>query len=159
MLGSSTSARTLPTEHVLVVPADRVDEAVSATSLAELRKIWDTVPGGGGGGFSFGFSAATAAAGSTKKAKAAKKKAAAAPASRIERMSAARDARSTDKVVVECFAQGSKIRARVVSDGFDPTKNCQFPKAIRAVGKRFTVDTVVDAGSFYRVRGNIEECA
>ena len=64
-----------------------------------------------------------------------------------------RDARPTDKVVIECVADGAKVRAKIVSGGpYDPTKNVQFPRGIRVAGKRFVVDTVVDAGSFYRVR-------
>ena len=70
-------------------------------------------------------------------------------------MATARDARSTSAVTIECVSDGSKIRARVISPGYDPEKNCQFPRDLRAVGKMFSVDTVVDVGSFYRVKGNI----
>ena len=51
----------------------------------------------------------------------------------------------------------SQVRAKVVSAGYDPAKNVQFPRDIRAAGKRFVVGTVVDAGSFYRVKGEIAE--
>ena len=78
-------------------------------------------------------------------------------AERVMAMRSARDARSTEKVIVECVQEGKKVRARVISPGYDPDKNCQFPRAVREAGKRFEVDMVVDAGSFYRVKGDITE--
>ena len=48
-----------------------------------------------------------------------------------------------------------KVRVRVVSEGYDATMNVQFPKDIRAVGRRFEVEQMVrmDAGSFCRAGG------
>jgi hypothetical protein len=60
-------------------------------------------------------------------------------------------------VLIECIKEGSKVRAKIISEGYDPAKNCQFPKNIRVAGKRFWAETVVDAGSFYRVKGEITE--
>ena len=52
-----------------------------------------------------------------------------------------------------------KIRARVISPGYDQSFNCQFPRAIRVDGKKFVVDAVELApkGDFYRVKGDIKE--
>lgn len=61
-------------------------------------------------------------------------------------------------VVLECVRQGGKLRVKAVSDGFDPTKNVQFPRALRADGVRYVVgglETSAD-GSFYRVTGDIQ---
>ena len=62
----------------------------------------------------------------------------------------------TDKVMIECVNEGGKLRAKVISAGFDRTKNCQFPRAKRVLGKKFLVDRsdLVDAGTFYRVSGD-----
>lgn len=133
------ATRGLPADKLLTAPAARVAQAKSAANLQELRALWDKPVG-----VDAGTDTGTGGASST--------------VTRIARMSAARDARSTDKVEIECYAQGSKVRARVISAGYDRSKNCQFPRAIRAVGKKFVVDTVVDAGSFYRVKGSITPC-
>ncbi|MEO3755236.1 WGR domain-containing protein [Streptomyces sp. B6B3] len=62
----------------------------------------------------------------------------------------------TGAVVVECVQQGGRIRVHVVSEGFDPSWNVQFPRAIRQPGTRYVVDALhAAAGGFYRVRGDI----
>ena len=76
-------------------------------------------------------------------------------ASRMVSMAKAREARSTDKVTVECVKEGSKVRVKVVSTGYDNSKNVQFPRDMREPGKKFEVDTIVDAGTFYRAKGTI----
>lgn len=59
-------------------------------------------------------------------------------------------------VVVECVQQGSRTRVHVVSEGYEPSWNVQFPRAIREVGARYVVDALHPAsGGFYRVRGDI----
>lgn len=60
-------------------------------------------------------------------------------------------------VVLECVKEGSHLRVRVVSEGYDKTWNCQFPRDLREDGARFVVDAVVPArrGGFYRVKGAI----
>lgn len=56
-----------------------------------------------------------------------------------------------------CVREGGKLRVKVVSSGYDSTKNIQFPRAIRAEGARYVVEglEISSDGSFYRVVGNI----
>ncbi|MFE9552343.1 WGR domain-containing protein [Streptomyces sp. NPDC006703] len=59
-------------------------------------------------------------------------------------------------VVVECIQEAGRVRVHVVTDGFEPSWNVQFPRGIREVGARYVVDTLHPAaGGFYRVRGEI----
>lgn len=59
-------------------------------------------------------------------------------------------------VVVECVSEAGRIRVHVVSEGYDPARNVQFPRAIREPGARYVVDALhTAAGGFYRVRGDI----
>lgn len=41
------------------------------------------------------------------------------------------------EVEFECVAEGSRLRVRIVTPGYAPGSNCQFPRAIRAAGARF----------------------
>jgi Ca-activated chloride channel family protein len=61
-------------------------------------------------------------------------------------------------VLVQCVKEGSKLRARVVSDGFDPNWNIRFPRSIREVGVLFVVDEVTEAagGGSYVAAGEIK---
>ncbi|MCN9240590.1 WGR domain-containing protein [Streptomyces sp. RY43-2] len=62
----------------------------------------------------------------------------------------------TGTVVVECAQERGRLRVHVVSDGYDPSWNVQFPRAIREPGARYVVDALHPAaGGFYRVRGEI----
>ena len=60
-------------------------------------------------------------------------------------------------VELVCVRSGGKLRIKVVSDGFDPTLNVQFPRALRAEGAHYAVDNLVHSadGSFYRVDGAV----
>ena len=60
-------------------------------------------------------------------------------------------------VVVECFHDGSKLRVRAVSAGYDSTWNVQFPKGVREAGARYLVDGLRAGGrgGFYRSHGEI----
>lgn len=51
-----------------------------------------------------------------------------------------------DGVLVQCVKAGSKLRARVVSDGYEPTWNMRFPRAIRQEGILYVVDEILTAG-------------
>jgi Ca-activated chloride channel family protein len=61
-------------------------------------------------------------------------------------------------VVLRCEKDGGKLRIRVVSDGFDSTKNVQFPRAIREEGVSYLAEQVVLSvdGGFYRVQGALK---
>ncbi len=59
-------------------------------------------------------------------------------------------------IELQCVREGGKLRVKAISDGYDPTKNIQFPRAIRAEGARYTVEQLeLAAGGFYRVVGKI----
>ncbi len=45
-------------------------------------------------------------------------------------------------VLVQCVKDGSKLRARVVSDGYDPNFNMRFPRSVREDGMLYVVDEV-----------------
>jgi Ca-activated chloride channel family protein len=50
-------------------------------------------------------------------------------------------------VLVQCIKEGSKLRARVVSDGYNPNYNIRFPRNIREEGILYVVDEVEEAAS------------
>ena len=54
-------------------------------------------------------------------------------------------------VIVQCIKEGSKLRARVVSDGYDPDLNIRFPRDIREENVLYVVDeiiTMANGGSY-----------
>ena len=63
-----------------------------------------------------------------------------------------------DGVLVQIVKDGSKLRARVVSDGYDPNKNMRFPRQVREEGRLFVVDEVRPSadGSYYMTYGEIK---
>jgi hypothetical protein len=63
----------------------------------------------------------------------------------------------THGVEVECVKEGSKLRIRAVSAGFDSSLNVQFPRDLRVAGAHFMCDDLVPskAGDFYRAVGAI----
>jgi Ca-activated chloride channel family protein len=63
-----------------------------------------------------------------------------------------------DGVLVQCLKDGSKLRARVVSDGFDPNMNMRFPRSIREDGMLYVVDEVIpnSDGKSYIACGKIK---
>ncbi|MEH2026111.1 vWA domain-containing protein [Nostoc sp.] len=64
-------------------------------------------------------------------------------------------------VELHCVREGGKLRVKIVSEGYDSTKNIQFPRAIRAEGARYVVEglELSSERTFYRVRGNITRFA
>jgi Ca-activated chloride channel homolog len=64
-------------------------------------------------------------------------------------------------VELVCLREGGKLRIKVISDGYDQSKNVQFPRAIRAEGARYVVEALETSsdGSFYRVVGEITRYA
>ncbi len=65
---------------------------------------------------------------------------------------------TTDAVLIQCVKEGSKLRARVVSDGYQPTWNMRFPRSIREDGMLYVVDEVLTApdGKSYIACGKIK---
>ena len=59
---------------------------------------------------------------------------------------------------LKCVKQGSKLRIKILSPGFSPDANCQFPKNIRLEGREYKVPSndvsLCDSRGkfFYRVR-------
>ncbi|MBD2342783.1 vWA domain-containing protein [Anabaena subtropica] len=64
-------------------------------------------------------------------------------------------------VELSCVREGGKLRVKVVSDGYDTTKNVQFPRSIRAEGARYIVEGLELSSdrTFYRVVGKINRFA
>ena len=64
-----------------------------------------------------------------------------------------------DGVLVQCFKDKSKLRARVVSDGYNPEWNMRFPRSIREEGMMYVVDEVKESsqGGFYLAYGEIKK--
>ncbi|MEH2148879.1 vWA domain-containing protein [Nostoc sp.] len=64
-------------------------------------------------------------------------------------------------VELYCVREKGKLRVKVVSEGYDSTKNVQFPRAIRAEGARYVAEglELSSDATFYRVRGNITRFA
>ncbi len=61
-------------------------------------------------------------------------------------------------VLVQCVKEGVKLRARVVSDGFNPNWNIRFPRSIRELGILYVCDQVVEAstGGSYVATGEVK---
>ncbi|MBN2694599.1 VWA domain-containing protein [bacterium] len=63
-----------------------------------------------------------------------------------------------DGILVQCVKAGSKLRARVVSDGYEPDWNMRFPRSIREEGTLYVVDEVITGpdGKSYIACGKIK---
>lgn len=69
-------------------------------------------------------------------------------------------ASDSDIIRYACSKVGGKLRVRVISPGYNPLANCQFPRAIREEGKEYTSPRSALSFSsgptgkfFYRVNG------
>ena len=64
-----------------------------------------------------------------------------------------------DAVLVQCLKDKSKLRARVVSDGYNPEWNMRFPRSIREEGMMYVVDEVKESpqGGYYLAYGEIKK--
>ena len=62
-------------------------------------------------------------------------------------------------VTVECYKDGSKLRVRVVSAGYNRAWAVQFPSDIREAGAKYIVDEIRESGrgGFYRAYGEIKK--
>ena len=62
-------------------------------------------------------------------------------------------------VTVECYKDGSKLRVRVLSAGYNRDWAVQFPSDIREAGAKYIVDEVRESGrgGFYRAYGEIKK--
>jgi Ca-activated chloride channel homolog len=63
-----------------------------------------------------------------------------------------------DGILVQCVKDGSKLRARVVSDKFESTWNMRFPRSIREEGMLYVAEDVITApdGKSYIACGKIK---
>ncbi|OLP18450.1 molybdenum metabolism regulator [Leptolyngbya sp. 'hensonii'] len=66
---------------------------------------------------------------------------------------------TTGGVIVECFREGSQLRIRTASPGYNATWKVQFPKDIREEGARYLVAEIRESsrGGFYRAFGDIKK--
>ncbi|MBR8831100.1 MAG: hypothetical protein N5P05_003807 [Chroococcopsis gigantea SAG 12.99] len=63
-----------------------------------------------------------------------------------------------DGILVQCVKDGSKLRARVVSDGYEPDWNMRFPRSVREEGMFYVVEEIKIApdGKSYIACGEIK---
>ena len=66
---------------------------------------------------------------------------------------------TSEGVIVECIREGTHLRVRVVSPGYNSDWNVQFPKNIREEGSTYTVEEIKESarGGFYRAFGDIKK--
>ena len=63
-------------------------------------------------------------------------------------------------VLIQCVQAGKKLRARVVSDGYNPDFNVRFPRSIREEGILFVVEGIKETakGDSYIALGKVRRC-
>jgi hypothetical protein len=64
----------------------------------------------------------------------------------------------TGGVLLHCIKEGSHLRVRITSEGYEPTWNVQFPNELRQEGAKYWVAEVRESarGGFYRAYGDIK---
>jgi predicted DNA-binding WGR domain protein len=65
---------------------------------------------------------------------------------------------TTGGVMLHCVKEGSHLRIRILSEGYEPTWNVQFPNELRREGAKYWVSEVRESsrGGFYRAYGDIK---
>jgi predicted DNA-binding WGR domain protein len=65
---------------------------------------------------------------------------------------------TTGGVMLHCVKEASHLRIRILSEGYEPTWNVQFPNELRREGAKYWVSEVRESsrGGFYRVYGDIK---
>jgi predicted DNA-binding WGR domain protein len=65
---------------------------------------------------------------------------------------------TTGGVILHCIKEGSHLRVRILSAGYEPTWNVQFPNELRREGAKYWVSEVRESarGGFYRAYGDIK---
>jgi hypothetical protein len=61
-------------------------------------------------------------------------------------------------IVLQCVKEGSHLRVRIISEGYNSQWNVQFPNELRQEGAKYLVDEVRESarGGFYRAYGDIK---
>jgi hypothetical protein len=69
-----------------------------------------------------------------------------------------RTTNTSEGVILQCVKEGKHLRVRILSTGYEPTWNVQFPSELRQAGAKYLVDEVRESarGGFYRAYGDIK---
>lgn len=64
-----------------------------------------------------------------------------------------------DGIILECYKQGSKLKVRVISEGYNSSWNVQIPRNLMEEGARYRVEEIRESavGGFYRTSGTIQK--
>jgi predicted DNA-binding WGR domain protein len=75
------------------------------------------------------------------------------PSTTLERVT-----NTSNGVILQCVKEGKNLRMRILSPGYEPSWNVQFPNELRQAGAKYLVDEVRESarGGFYRAYGDIK---
>lgn len=64
-----------------------------------------------------------------------------------------------DGIILECYKQGSKLKVRVISQGYNSAWNVQIPRNLMKEGSIYRVEEIRESavGGFYRISGTIQK--